>query len=235
MGSRFLIILLASAIVLSSYVTNKPQEVNSVQRSVTVNRNEPKNTVQTEYKQKVYEIPEAIIDTYIEKSNDLDRMSLMTDNGYKMFYGKWKATEIIANASKFPLNDNSVVGKTYYFSEYRSITFHENKYKLVDYPSYNVSIVPFTDRSDRYFSKLLPSLRSIGANGDYFTVFTMDVSTSRPWVHSTSDDGLVFPCSIVIIDDNTMVICYDENGGSAYVKLERIDYVKNYEAGYFAI
>jgi hypothetical protein len=204
-----------------SYITDK--SIVSTSENVNSNKTDFSNIDSIISNQRMYDIEEFSFYEMIENSYDLDRANLKIDNGYKMFYGCWEITDIIEYAAKFPLEDDTIIGKLYYFSEYRSISYYDNKYTVVDYPTYEIRIIPFTD-DDSYFGELLPGIKSFGLSGTYFTVFQI-------W----NDWPLVFPCQVIIVDDDNMVICYDYLGGSAYVKLERIAHTRYYTAHYKAL
>jgi len=138
-----------------------------------------------------------------------------TDRGYKMLYGEWLVEKKIGENRRLDIEDVSdVIGETFMFSRQRAVYSGCNKEIEIDYPEYEITIIPL-DEQTTYFP-YMPTLNEMGITGSYVTIFHVD------------GGGDIY---FILKDDETVIMFYKE----AYLELRRIGHIELYHSYYRAV
>lgn len=136
-----------------------------------------------------------------------DEKQIETDEGYKMFYGKWEINKAIDEFSDMNMSEYShSYRKTVILDDWKCIYYKDKKERRIGYPKYDIIIIPL-DENTAHFPDTL-TMNDMGIYGSYVAI-----------IHIRGIEDVFF----IIKDDDTLVMCDRRN----YLELKRTGYMQH--------
>ena len=136
------------------------------------------------------------------------------DSGYKLFFGKWQVSKLIAENIRFGARDiDQMIGVTFFF-DWDSVSVNDKE--ITKNPHFTINIIPFNPQP---YIPYMPNQNDIGLTGEYYTYFYVDEMISE------------YSVGFFIKDDMTLIMEYMEG----YYEVNRVLHIPDHEVWYEAL
>lgn len=150
----------------------------------------------------IYEYDEITIEDEILDYGNLERdpANIKTDKRYKMFYGEWIITKQIgANSAVAFQNINNMIGKKTIFTDWKSCFYYDGNNIEIDYPEYNIDIIPVEENSTCFFN--ISKMEELGIANNYIVIFTLEGRYADSMYYIIKDDEtLILYCKGIYLE-----------------------------------